>query len=92
MLKIGRTVTWLRGVKAALEGHDLETMPPIRCPTASCPCCKTYCIKSAIKQAHFPLSMAENRERVHLDNIIAPVKVDTKAAQLRQIAAGACTL
>ena len=28
MLKMGRTVTWLRGVKATLEGRDLETMPP----------------------------------------------------------------
>ena len=28
MLKMRRTVTWLRGVKAALEGRDLETMSP----------------------------------------------------------------
>ena len=36
---------------------------------------KDVTIKSANR--HISRSLTENRERVHLDNIIAPVEVDT---------------
>jgi hypothetical protein len=79
MLKMGRTVTWLRGIKAALERRDLQAMPPTVGYVDNngvLSMLQDITIKSANR--HIFRSLAENRERVHLDKIIAPEKVDTK--------------
>ena len=79
MIKMGRTVTWLRGIKAALEGRDLAAMPPTPCLVDNngvLSMLKDITIKTANR--HIFRSLAENRERVNLDKIVVPGKVDTK--------------
>jgi len=78
LLATSRTVAWARGVKAALEQRDPNTMPPtpvyvdnsgvlamINDPT----------VKPANR--HIYRSLAETRERVHVDSVFIPVKIDT---------------
>ena len=79
MIKMGRTVTWLRGIKAALEGRDLAAMPPTPCLVDNngvLSMLKDITIKTANR--HIFRSLAENRERVNLDKTVVPGKVDTK--------------
>ena len=78
-MKTGREVQWIRGVKAALERRDVTKMPPTpvfvdNAGVLSMLNDKT--MKAANK--HIYHTLAENRERVHLDKIIVPVKIDTK--------------
>ena len=74
-----KSVAWLRGVKAALEGRDERDLPPT----------PVYVDNSGVKSVidnvtlkpankHVFRTVASNRERVHVDRIVHPVKVDTK--------------
>ena len=79
MVKMGRTITWIRGIKAALEGRDPKTIPPTPCLVDNngvLSMLKDITIKTANR--HIFRSLAENRERVNLDKIVVPCKVDTK--------------
>ena len=81
MVKMGRTTTWIRGIKAALEGRDPNTIPPMCTPclvdnNGVLSMLKDITIKTANR--HIFRSLAENRERVNLDKIVMPCKVDTK--------------
>ena len=79
MVKMGRTITWIRGIKAALEGRDRDTIPPTPCLVDNngvLSMLKDVTIKTANR--HIFRSLAENRERVNLDKIVVPCKVDTK--------------
>ena len=79
MVKMGRTITWIRGIKAALEGRDPKTIPPTPCLVDNngvLSMLKDINIKTANR--HIFRSLAENRERVNLDKIVVPCKVDTK--------------
>ena len=79
-LRTSRNVVWLRGIKAALERRDVDKMPPT-------PVCvdnngifsmiNDTTLKSANK--HIYRMLAENRERVHLDQAVRPIKVDSNA-------------
>ena len=79
LVKVGRTVTWVRGIKGALERRDPAKMPPtpILVDNAGViSMLEGVTLKSANK--HIFRALAENRERVHLDKSIRVVKVDTK--------------
>ena len=75
MVKMGRTITWIRGIKAALEGRDRDTIPPTPCLVDNngvLSMLKDITIKTANR--HIFRSLAENRERVNLDKIVVPCK------------------
>ena len=77
--KVARNVTWLRGVKAALERRDVRTMPPTVVHVDNAGVLAMIdgtTIKSANK--HIYRTLAEVRERVHLDKSVIAVKVATK--------------
>jgi hypothetical protein len=79
LVRTGRTVTWARGIKAALERRDVSKMPPtpIYVDNAGViSMLEGVTLKSANK--HIYRALAENRERVHLDKSVVAVKVDTK--------------
>ena len=79
LLKASRTVVWLRGIKAALERRPLAGMPPTPILVDNAGVISMLhdaTLKSANK--HIFRSLAENRERVHLDKSVVPVKIDTK--------------
>ena len=78
-MKTGREVQWIRGVKAALERRDDNKMPPTpvyvdNAGVLSMINDKT--MKAANK--HIYRTLAENRERVLLDKIVVPIKINTK--------------
>ena len=79
LLDTSRTVAWLRGVKSALERRQVTELPPtpvlvdnagvismINDPT----------LKSSNR--HIYRTLAENREHVHLDKLVIPVKINSK--------------
>jgi hypothetical protein len=77
--RTARTVTWLRGIKAALERRDVHTMPPTPIYVDNngvLSMLSGNTIKSANK--HIFRTLAEARERVHLDKSVKVVKVGTK--------------
>ena len=79
LVRTSRTVSWLRGIKAALERRDVTKMPPtpVRVDNAGViSMLEGATIKAANK--HIYKALAENRERVHLDRSVVAVKVDTK--------------
>jgi hypothetical protein len=79
LVKTGRTVTWLRGVKAALERRDVATMPPTRVYVDNAGVISMLqgsTLKAANK--HIFKDLAENRERVIEDKTVVAIKVDTK--------------
>ena len=79
LVKTGRTVTWLRGIKAALERRDVNIMPPTPVLVDNAgviSMLEDATLKSANK--HIFRALAENRERVNIDKVITPVKVATK--------------
>jgi len=78
LVKTARTVTWLRGIKAALEGREVASMPPTPVyvdNSGVISMLKDTTLKSANK--HIYRTLAENRERVNLDKSVVAVKVDT---------------
>ena len=95
-LRASRTITWVRGLKAAFERRDASVMPPT-------PVCvdnadvlfmlEAKTIKPANK--HIYRTLAELRERVHLDKIVVAVKIHTKEnlanAMTKQEADGAAS-
>jgi len=79
MVRTGRTIVWLRGVKAALERRDVGKMPPTRVLVDNAGVLSMLegaTIKAPNK--HIYKALAENRERVHLDKSVVAVKIDTK--------------
>jgi hypothetical protein len=79
LVKAGRTVTWMRGVKAALERRDFAKMPPtpVRVDNAGViSMLQGATLKAANK--HIFKDLAESRERVNDDKTVVVVKVDTK--------------
>jgi hypothetical protein len=75
-----RTIAWLRGVKAALECRTERSIKPtpIHVDNAGVlSMLNDYNLKPANKHAYRVL--AESRERVHLDRIVVPRKISTKA-------------
>ena len=74
-----RSITWARGVKAALEKRDVSKMPPTPVFVDNAgvlSMLEGMTIKSANK--HIYKTLAENRERVNVDKIVAVIKIDTK--------------
>ena len=74
-----RTVAYVRGVKAALEQRDDRSMPPSKINvdnTGVLSVLEDVTMKPANK--HIFRTVAENRERVHLDRAVRPSKVHTK--------------
>ena len=74
-----RTVAYVRGVKAALEQRDDRSMPPSKInvdSTGVLSVLEDVTMKPANK--HIFRTVAENRERVHLDRAVRPSKVHTK--------------
>jgi uncharacterized protein with NAD-binding domain and iron-sulfur cluster len=79
-VKTARNLAWIRGVKAALEHRDIATMPPtpIHVDNAGVlSMLEGKTLKSANK--HIYRTLAENRERVHLDKSVKAVKIATAA-------------
>jgi hypothetical protein len=79
MVRTGRTIVWLRGVKAALERRDVGKVPPTRVLVDNAGVLSMLegaTIKAPNK--HIYKALAENRERVHLDKSVVAVKIDTK--------------
>jgi hypothetical protein len=77
--KATRTVQWLRGVKAALERRDVDAMPPTPIYVDNAGVLAMIdgnTIKSANK--HIYRTLAEARERVHIDRSVRAVKIGTK--------------
>ena len=79
LLDTSRTVVWLRGVKAALERRKVAELPPTPVMVDNAGVISMLgdtTLKSANR--HIYRALAENRERVHLDKSVIPVKVSTK--------------
>ena len=76
LVKASRTVTWLRGIKAALERREVADMPPtpVRVDNAGV---ISMLADATLKSAnrHIYRALAENRERVNLDKSVVVVKV-----------------
>jgi hypothetical protein len=79
LVKASRTVTWLRGIKAALERREVADMPPtpVRVDNAGV---ISMLADATLKSAnrHIYRALAENRERVNLDKSVVVVKVNTE--------------
>ena len=78
-LRTSRDVTWVRGVKAALERRDERKIKPTPIYVDNAGVLSMLegkTMKPANK--HIYRTLAENRERVQLDRTAVPVKVDTK--------------
>jgi hypothetical protein len=79
LVRTSRNITWVRGVKAALERRDASTMPPTPIFVDNAGVISMLegaTMKSANK--HIFKTLAEARERVNLDKTVIAVKVDTK--------------
>jgi hypothetical protein len=77
--RTARTITGLRGIKAALERRDVDAMPPTPVYVDNAGVLAMIdgnTIKSANK--HIYRTLAEARERVHLDKSVKAVKIGTK--------------
>jgi hypothetical protein len=77
--RTGRTVAWVRGVKAGLERREESSIKPTPVNvdnTGVIAMLKDTTLKSANK--HIYRALQENRERVHLDKAVVAVKVGTK--------------
>ena len=77
-LRAGREVTWARGVKAALERRDVNTMPPTPIFVDNAGVLAVLQDKTMkFANKHIYKTAAENRERVNQDKIVVPVKIHT---------------
>ena len=79
LLDTSRTVAWLRGVKAALERRQAAELPPTPVLVDNAGVISMLddpTLKSANR--HIYRTLAENRERVHLDKFVIPAKINTK--------------
>ena len=79
MVRTGRTVAWVRGVKAGLERRPESSIKPTPVNvdnTGVIAMLEDTTLKTANK--HIYRALQENRERVHLDKAVVAVKVDTK--------------
>jgi hypothetical protein len=79
LLRASRTIVWLRGIKAALERRQLASMPPTPVLVDNAgviSMLEDTTLKAANR--HIFRALAENRERVHLDKSVIPVKIGTK--------------
>ena len=79
LVKASRTVTWLRGIKAALERREIADMPPTPILVDNAGVISMLAdetLKSANR--HIYRALAENRERVHLDKSVVAVKISTE--------------
>jgi hypothetical protein len=77
--RTARTITWIRGIKAALERRDVDKMPPtpIYVDNAGVlAMIEGNTVKSANK--HIYRTLAEARERVNIDKFVTAVKIGTK--------------
>ena len=78
-VRTARTVTWLRGIKAALERRDVNEMPPTPVYVDNSGVLAMIdgtTIKTANK--HIYRTSVEAWERVHLDKSVTSVKIGTK--------------
>ena len=77
-LKTARNTAWLRGTVAALQRTSLALMPPTPVRTDNSGVLSILATVT-LPQAnrHIWKTIAEARERVHLDRAVLPVKVDT---------------
>jgi len=74
-----KTLVWIRGVKAALERRDERSMPstPVNVDNAGViSVLHDITMKPANRNVF--RTVAENRERVHDDKVVHPVKISTK--------------
>jgi hypothetical protein len=74
-----RTVTWARGIKAALERRDSDNIPPTPIYVDNAGVLAMIngrVLKPANR--HIYRTLAEARERVHLDRTVKVVKIGTK--------------
>ena len=79
LVKTSRTVAWLRGIKAALERREVADMPPTPVLVDNAgviSMLEDATLKSANR--HIYRTLAENRERVHLDKSVVAVKINTE--------------
>jgi hypothetical protein len=79
LCRTSRSITWLRGIKAALERRDVSKMPPTPVLVDNAgviSMLEGMTIKSANK--HIYKTLAENRERVNVDKTVVAIKIDTK--------------
>jgi hypothetical protein len=78
LLMTGRSLEWMRGVKADLEGRDSRKMPPTPVYVDNAgviTMLKGATLKQANKAIH--RTWAEVRERVHMDKAVVVVKIGT---------------
>ena len=74
-----RNIVWVRGIKAALERRNVSEMPPTPVfvdNSGVLSMLDDITIKSPNKDIF--RTLAEARERVHLDRAVRPVKISTK--------------
>ena len=79
LLSTSRSLTWMRGIKAALERRDVTTMPPTPAYVDNAGVISMLqgaTIKAANRYIYREL--AETRERVHIDKAVVAVKVNTE--------------
>ena len=77
--RTARNVAWVRGIKAALEKRDVKKMPPTPLFVDNAGVLSML-EGNTVKPAnrHIFRTLAENRETVHLDKIVMPIKIPTK--------------
>ena len=78
-LRAMRTLTWMRGVQAALERRDVASIVPtgVNVDNAGVLAMLDGNV-IACANRHIFRALAEARERVHLDKIASPVKIGTQ--------------
>jgi hypothetical protein len=76
--KTSRNIAWIRGIKAALERRNIDTMAPtpINVDNAGVLFMLAGLTLKSVNK-HIFRTLAGNRERVHLDKTVTPVKIDT---------------
>jgi len=78
-LRATRTLTWMRGVQAALEHRDVASIGAIKVNVDNAGVLAMLNgTVLACANRHIFRALAEARERVHLDKVAYPVKIATK--------------
>ena len=77
--RTARNVTWIRGIKVPLEKRDVKKMSPTSIFVDNAGVLSML-EGNTVKPAnrHIFRTLAENRETVHLDKVVVPIKVPTK--------------
>ena len=79
MMHVGRSIVWVRGIKAFLERRDVDSMPPTKVHVDNAgvlAMIKDSNMRHANK--HIYRTIAEARERVNVDKCVFPCKIHTK--------------